>query len=363
MEWETFLALVRRHQVQALAYLALERWGGGGVPEDVLGELRGLAARSRTRALRVGAECARVAKTMAAQGIALLPLKGVPLSMELYGDPAARQAGDLDLMVRDDDVLRAEDVLESLGYLPEFPPHRLTPRMRGMLHAHAYECTWRHPRLGIAVDMHWDQELWTRAQVEELWLRTEETQCLGARMRRLDGDTLLLYLCDHGAKHNWSRVKWLSDAAMLLARPRAGGWEDLFAEAQRLDAAVSLAEAALLTQWLYGLELPVALAEFVRRDGRAPALARESIVAMRLSHEELLTATRRESLAHKLRHQLARRPALPLVAHLRKGLVHTEDLIRFALPDSLLWLYYPLRPVFWMWRQCRPARIPEFGVH
>ncbi len=352
VDWAVFLGLLRRHQVQALAWSALERWGGSAIPAPVSGELRVMAMQARTKALRVAAECARIARSMSGEGIALLPLKGVPLSVELFGDPAARQAGDVDVMVRTGDLERAEAVLESLGYISEFPRARLTPRMRRMLHSCAHESAYRHPGSGIAVDLHWDQELWTRPQVEELWLRTEETTCLGVPMRRLDGDGLLLYLCDHGAKHKWSRLKWLSDVAMLLARPREQPWEELFAAAKRLDAAVSLAEASLLTQWLYGLKLPEELVTFVRRDSRAPVLAEKSIVAMRLTHEELQTATRREGIVRKFRSQLARRPALPIADYLRRTLIQAEDLARFALPDSLLWLYYPLRPVFWLWRQC-----------
>lgn len=350
--WDVFLNLVNRHQVPALAYRALERKSGFATPAAVMDPLGRMAAKARTRSLLAAGECVRIARALAGEGIAMLPLKGAPLSVALYGDPAARHTVDVDFLVREGDVEAAERVLQTLGYQPEFPQARLTARMRKLRRRYADACAYWNPRLQLAVDLHWDQELWSRAQVEELWRRSAEGQCLGAPMRLLFGDVLLLYLCDHGAKHHWSRVKWLSDVAMLLARPRVGPWTELFHLAHQLDAAAALAGAALLVRSLYGLVLPPELSEFVRREGRAPTLAAEAMVAMQMTQDELLQATRTQSIMQRLRNQVLRRPALPLVDHVRARWIHAEDLTRFALPDSLLWLYYLLRPVFRFWRRC-----------
>lgn len=352
--WDSFLNLVARHQVPALACRALEGGSGRVVPAPVMEELRRLAARARTNSLLAAGECARIARALAAERIAMLPLKGAPLSVALYGDPAARHTADVDILVPDADVERAEGALQALGYQPELPQARMTPGMRKMRSRYSVSSAYRNPRLQIAVDLHWGQELWTRVQLEELWRRSEAAQCLGAPMRRLDSDMLLLYLSDHGAKHNWSRLKWLSDVAVLLARPRHRPWEELFDLARTLDATGALAAAASLVHSLYGLSLPPELSGFVRRDGQAQALAAGAMIAMRMTQEELFSATRSQSIMQRLRNQGLRRPALPLAEHVRNRWVHADDLSRFALPDSLLWLHYPLRPFFRFWRQCRP---------
>jgi hypothetical protein len=31
-------------------------------------------------------------------------------------------------------------------------------------------------------------------------------------------------------------------------------------------------------------------------------------------------------------------------------MIQVEDLKQFPLPDPFVWLYYPLRPLFWFWR-------------
>jgi len=115
---------------------------------------------------------------------------------------------------------------------------------------------------------------------------------------------------------------------------------------------VALAGAALLAERLYGLALGAELGEFARACDGGGAVAREGVATMGLTEAELRAAERGQWLPRKLRHQMRWRPGVPLAEHLRARLVHAEDLARFALPDSLLWLYYPLRPVFWLWRRC-----------
>jgi hypothetical protein len=40
---------------------------------------------------------------------------------------------------------------------------------------------------------------------------------MGTSFLNLKDDVLLLFLCDRGAMHRWSRLKWLSDGDALLA--------------------------------------------------------------------------------------------------------------------------------------------------
>jgi predicted nucleic acid-binding protein len=359
VDWAAFLALVRRHQVPALVVQAFERGDAAGVPAVVWSQLRQSAAQARLRSLMAAAECGRIARALAAAGIEALSLKGGPLSATLYGDPVMRHTRDVDILVREWQAERTGNVLTALGYHPPLPAHRTTPRLQAMLRGCADSCTYRHPRLPVSVDLHWDQELWTPAQLDELWQQSMESHCFGAPMRMLSGDMLLVYLCDHGTKHRWSRVKWLSDIAMLLTRPRSRPWEELFDLTQRLEATGALSAATLLVHSLYGLPLPPALREFAEQEATAPALVAEARRALQLSHEEPLNTRLEPWFWAKLQSQRLRRPSLRLSAHLSRRLIHAGDLVRFPLPDSLLWLHYLIRPLSWLWRLYRSIQAAE----
>jgi hypothetical protein len=73
----------------------------------------------------------------------VMPLKGVLLRRLVYDDPAERPVGDVDLLVRGRDVRRAHEALDAAGFEPIF----LEPMER--------ERSFRHRRLGLLVDLHW----------------------------------------------------------------------------------------------------------------------------------------------------------------------------------------------------------------
>ncbi len=45
-----------------------------------------------------------------------MPRKGVALSQRLFGDPGTRDGGDLDLLVRAEQLVRSDRLLEASGY-------------------------------------------------------------------------------------------------------------------------------------------------------------------------------------------------------------------------------------------------------
>jgi hypothetical protein len=351
LDWNVFLALVRRHHVQGLAHESLRRAGPGLVPVSAAAELKDLAGAVSRRALLSAAELVRICDAFETDGIAVVPLKGVILSSQLFGDPGARYAGDLDVMIRPADLERTDALLSELGYFCSIPRAGLQ-----LLRAHGHECLYRHEGTGHSIDVHWGHELWTAAQTGELWNHCQTTEWGGTRIRRLNGDALLLFLCDHGTKHSWSMLKWLSDVAMVLATPRTTPWSELFSLAARWDLEQPLAEAALLVRWLYGIEIPSSMAG---NDTASATYATESIAAMLMTREELTFESKRSGALRNLRFSARRRKALPWRAHIRRLLIQADDLQLFPLPRVLAWLYYLLRPWFWCWR--RYGRAAQFG--
>ena len=71
---------------------------------------------------------------------------------------------------------------------------------------------------------------------------------------------LIAYLCVHGASSAWFRLKWLSDLAALLDRCGSDAADVLYERSQDLAAGRAAAQAFLLSNWLFGTYLPVAIA-------------------------------------------------------------------------------------------------------
>ena len=120
VDWDTFISLVRRHGVPSLAYAALGRHAGDRIPLDVLENLQKRNSRGRRQALFQAANLVRLIKLFSGQGIDVIPLKGVYLSHQLYGDLGMRYSVDLDIAVKPAEVDQAEKLLVAEGYYCDY---------------------------------------------------------------------------------------------------------------------------------------------------------------------------------------------------------------------------------------------------
>ena len=118
LDWTVLSELAEEHGLLGLVALQLRDCGKASLPAEVSQTWR---ERQRSQALftlRLTAEMFRLFEQFAAAGLEALVIKGPVLSVRCYGDPGARQYGDLDLIARDKDILRATELMIGLGYEP-----------------------------------------------------------------------------------------------------------------------------------------------------------------------------------------------------------------------------------------------------
>lgn len=257
-KWSFFLSLGRRHRVVSLIAQRLSTTCG--IPPDVVRALQQGWRRHTAISLLQIAEGQRLTGLMEAEGIACLVLKGAPLSMRIYGQPTLRDARDVDLLIEPRSLRRVEEILETAGLRLEKPNYRRGIG-RALFRHYSHEYLLTAPS-GILV------ELKTRLQPTGALLPLQVPAVLGRRVRisvsgtslpTLADEDLLLYLCGHGARHCWFRLKWLADIAGLLIESTPEGLDSLLSSADRLGFEVPVLEAlALAHDWL-GSEVPEAI--------------------------------------------------------------------------------------------------------
>src|SRR5260370_32326750 len=106
-DWTRMLVLAEEHGVVGHLAASLRDLEESLVPPEIR---QTLADRQRERTfftLRLTAELLRILDRFASEGIGALVVKGPVLAMQAYGDPAMRAYGDLDLLVRQQDIRRA----------------------------------------------------------------------------------------------------------------------------------------------------------------------------------------------------------------------------------------------------------------
>jgi hypothetical protein len=112
LDWQRVLDSAEHHRLVPALHAALA--GKNGVPSTV----RVRSQKHAWRVLHFTVELTKIARCFEQGGIEFLAHKGPALGQLLYGNPAMRQFGDLDVIVRSRDFSRAKNALIELGYDP-----------------------------------------------------------------------------------------------------------------------------------------------------------------------------------------------------------------------------------------------------
>lgn len=252
VEWERLLSLVERHRVFAALFAFLQR--RPDVPASIQSALQARFQRHVGRSLRFSAELSAILRNFEDHGIQVLAHKGAALGRALFGDPAMRQFGDLDFLIRAADIPRARAALQQLGYRPNL---QLSIRQeRGYVES-GYEYVFGCDRGNHLVELQWailPRFYSVEFDINALFSRSIEIELEGRPVRMLGKDDLMLVLCVHAAKHEWAQLSMIRDISALADFDL--NWDWIAAEARRLGILRILKTSLLLGHSLLGLELP-----------------------------------------------------------------------------------------------------------
>jgi hypothetical protein len=353
-DWKAILRGAHRHRVASQLLSALKRTANI-IPAPVIAALREQTRLGATQVLIQITELRRLLGLFADAGIRVLVLKGIVLSVQLYGNPSSRMPGDIDLLIDPDRADDADALLIAAGYARRLPA--LSPRQRVAYRHWFREATYEHPVAG-ELDVHHrlsHHPSFSPWSFDELWDEREHVELAGFPVATLPRRCLALYLCSHGAEHGWERLRWLLDLAVLLRKPNEMAVALAVAESAGLGTALSHA-LHLAHDWL-GLvvdEQLLAGKSAARLDGPLSRLYTADgwhRVPARASAAGLW----RYSVWLRLYQYRLRSGWRYRIACLRCELISMGDWHTFHLPDWLFWAYPLIRPFGWLVRCCGAA--------
>lgn len=217
-DWSDFLStVIERHRIAPAIADAIDLTT---FPEATREALSAAVRRNAMDTLQHVAETRRIDKALRAEGVRPVFLKGWLLAEKLFGNAAARQARDLDLLVAEAERSQAISALQDLGYQPEEShSDRYLDRTQEVVSAELNNLAFRHAATGMLVEVHW------RSHQFAGWpdiLADPDQHCA---FRSSAGEFLipndranLIYLSVHGSLHRWSRLKWLHDIAQIAGQ-------------------------------------------------------------------------------------------------------------------------------------------------
>lgn len=365
LDWDAFEAALRQHRVQPLLIRGLRGMDADAVEQfPILKEYRSRQNHYALESFHRLQALALVCSAFADEGIRVFSMKGPILSMELYGDPSLRTSRDLDVMVCEEDMHRAGEILMQLGYEQELSLFHKTPLRRRYYSLIEPEKHTVFNKGDICVELHWKSNFQSETTFDELWAEREEHMILGKPIAVLGADDRYPALIIHAAEHGFHRLRWLLDLYELQKKPNFS-WEKLHRQLSDQNVGELLLET-ILTMYrmdLPGLE-PIEFEGFrLTMDGErislriGDALEAEGRRALALC-EAVYPLWQRETPWGDPR-QRAYDRLLPnsiiQKSLLQKLLLNfgpsTHELALADLPDWLFWMYFIIRPFSWLWRK------------
>jgi hypothetical protein len=296
IDWLALLALAEQHGVLILLIDRLKDLQQA-TPPEIRETLREWQRRHAVSTLSLTAEMFRLLEHLAALRIETLVTKGPALSVRCYGEPGARQYGDLDLIARDADMQRATEAMIALGYAPRVPLSAIkASKFPG-------EYAFHKPATDLLVEFHTERTFRYHPRqlpIENLFARRSSVIIDARAVPALSIEDELVLICIHGAKHFWERLMWIADVAALISRNPLD-WDRAMSAAREVGAEKILRLGLRLVMDVAGATLPEQLAAQVRPDSSATRLAAQIIKRLAAAETNKMSIVERAAFRVKVR--------------------------------------------------------------
>ena len=259
VDWVSLLGLARKHGIVSSVFVALRPFLDqlpAGQKEHFKREYHTAIGRN----VFVAEEFRRVIALFNRAQIDVIPYKGPMLSNLLFGNPAFREAKDLDLVVHRKDVVRAKEMLLAEGYESD---GILSEREEAFLFSSrkesSYDLKLPYPSgkgKRLKIELHWKVPLTSVVPADWYWQQLEWQEFESEPLRCFTVEALMLILLCHGFRHYWESLKWLADIDLLIRNTKGFRWDHFLELAQELGVRRVVVFGLVLSGKLLGTRLP-----------------------------------------------------------------------------------------------------------
>lgn len=269
---ESLLRLAEEHGVIAHLSAAYACISDASISAALLDSLRAHHRTQVLSTLSITAELFRVLDLLRKSGLESLVIKGPVLALRAYGDPAARQYGDIDLIVRHADIARAAKIIVASGYESRIPVEAIHEgRIPG-------QYLFLRPGTNVVFELHTERTLRyfpLRLPIETYFRRKTSVVLDGHAVPALSVEHEFVLISIHGAKHFWERLMWISDIAAMVYNHPELDWKDVRQAAAEVGAERMVRLALLLAERLLNASVPAEMKSDVALDSVCSKLVRE----------------------------------------------------------------------------------------
>lgn len=347
LDWNLILQLVFHHRVYPSVYRKMKSFHDQWVPNHVVETLKREVQMNTIRMLHLTSEMGFIARQFSDHQIRTLFLKGPALAHDLYGEISLRTSCDLDLLVDIHDLEKAENLLVQKGYVKDDYIRTILSDWKWRHH----HVTYFHPEKKTKIEIHWRLSPGPAKEpsFEELWSRRRMSSLNPMSIWILGLEDLFIFLASHGARHGWSRLRWLEDIRQLSQKQP--DWLQIRKLMKSYQSSHIGGQTILLASQLLNMKMPVEM-ESLTVGNRSHQLAQDVSFYLKqmvnLHTEPVPEDVARYHKRHLFSLMSVRQKLVFIMSFLYP---YPKDAETLPLPDSLHFLYFPLRPFLMIWRK------------
>jgi hypothetical protein len=332
-----FIMLAQKHGVLPVVYRTLKNFSIKNQPLDsAINSLKQHYLLIAQTNMFMSAELLRLKKLFETNGIVVLVFKGPVLAQQLYGDITQRQYSDLDILIRQSDINKVAQILQSCGYVPIYP---LSPTQHKTWYRHAKDMTFIHPSQTTHIDVHWklmDSDHPIQVSLKEIWEHPIQIYLKDIPLSTFSNEEMLSYLCIHGSKHLWEKIEWIKDIDSFI-RTQSINWDKVKHLMQYSGSEHMIVLGLYLSHLLYATPLPKELHK---------KMEQQLFLSEVTSFVFLNWESKQNMIAHTYTMLRLFPKASMKLRYIWKVIFKpSQNEYRFTdLPRPLYWMYYLLRP-------------------
>ena len=342
LDWQYIFQMASIHGLNPLLYHNINSICPELVQEGVLSELKKYFNANVRKNLLMTGELIKILKLLKIKGIIAIPYKGPILANFVYGDISLREFNDLDIFVNKCDTYEVYKLMLFLGYELDSYPKRMDISLYFRTQS---EHKFINKSNNIVVEIHNKfQGHFFSFPISPQFLHEENSLKTivfnNNQVNVLSNENLILLLCIHCARHDWSKLFWICDLSEMFKNHNINYFK-LFENAKKLEVKRILLINLYLANDLFGLKLPDELFNHIKKNPNIENICKRLKKRLLTQNNESLNIYEKIVLDLKKRESLKRGLIDVLVSILKPSYLDFEE---FPLPTSLYPLYYIIRP-------------------
>lgn len=252
-EWETLMDTAYVHGVFPLVNKALKPVAN--IPPHIKLYLKSTNLEIARRNMTMTTELLNIMRLFDNNEIEVIAFKGPVLSQIIHGDITQRQYADIDILLYNgNELFSSGELLIKNGYVFDYTLKFL--KNNALLKIFK-DVTFSNPR--VSLELHWklfEDKFIQNNNANKFDFNADYCEINGYKVRTLQLESLLFYLCIHGSKHFWERIEWIVDIDRLVRISENINWVKIDSYAKIMKTEVMLYLGLALTHQMFDTPLP-----------------------------------------------------------------------------------------------------------